>query len=356
MMKIVDKYLLISIIRTSFATLFSLVLLFSFFKFLEELNQVGEAYYTLSTALQYIFLLTPFFLNSLVTLSVMIGTVFVIGRLNHNKELQILYTGAISRHDLIYKSIKYPFLISVILIIILELIFPLTSKLAENIKNQALGKPSVSNFENIWLKKNNQFIYFQSEGEKKKLINIFEVKENNLTNLTLGRDAIFFNNSLKTKDTSDIKISKIDNLFSFKVDPYSPSIEIPLEKDQINILKRNPVLMSISELISVIVFSINNDTNSNELILELISRVIKPFTLIGMIVLSLPFILSLERNVTLSNKVFLAISIGTLTHLFTKVISVISVKYESMLYIGPIMPTIILMLLGMGLIRAKLVH
>jgi len=354
-MKILDKYLLILIIRTSLSVLFSLVLIFSFFKFIEELNQVGEAYYTLSTAFQYILLLMPTFLNSLVILSVMIGTVFVIGGLNSNKELQIFYTGSISRRDLIYKSTKYPFLFSVVLIIILELISPLTFKLAENIKNQALGKLSTVNLENIWLKKNNQFIFIHSEKKKKKSINIFEVNENSLANMTVGRDAIYFNDSIKTKETSNLEISKKDKLYSFKLNTSAPPVEILLEKDQANILKRNPISMSINELISVIVFSINNDTNSNQLILELISRAIKPFTLIGMIFLSLPFILNIERNVTLSNRLFLAVSIGTLTHLFTKVLSIVSVKYESMLFIGPILPTIILMLLGILLIRVKLV-
>ena len=130
-MKLLDRYLFSSIIKSSLSVLLGLVVLFSFFQFLEELNDVGKKGYTISIAINYIALLLPSFSNLLLILGVMIGVVFGLGQLNSNKELQIFQVASISKKDIISKSIKFTFLISVMLIIVLEIISPYTSKLAD---------------------------------------------------------------------------------------------------------------------------------------------------------------------------------------------------------------------------------
>jgi len=109
-MKLLERYLFSSIVKSSISVLLGLVVLFSFFQFLEELNDVTKKGYTISIAIKYIALLLPSFFNLLLILGVMIGVVFSLGQLNSNKELQIFQVASISKKDIIFKSIKFTFL------------------------------------------------------------------------------------------------------------------------------------------------------------------------------------------------------------------------------------------------------
>jgi len=72
-----------------------------------------------------------------------------------------------------------------------------------------------------------------------------------------------------------------------------------------------------------------------------------------MILLAIPYILNIERNISIGQRVFLSIVIGTITHLVTKVLSVVSLKFDSMILVGPILPTLILILAGILILKIK---
>ena len=80
--------------------------------------------------------------------------------LNSNKEIQIFLTGGISYKVLIYKVIKFNLMLIIIFQILLEIISPLSIKLANNIKNEKMEISKSIEDESYWKKKNNQLIYF----------------------------------------------------------------------------------------------------------------------------------------------------------------------------------------------------
>jgi len=112
--------------------------------------------------------------------------------------------------------------------------------------------------------------------------------------------------------------------------------------------------MSFVDLLKMTSTPYQNQSKENEIILEIISRVIKPLTLLGMILLAIPFILNFQRNISIGKRVFVSIILGSTTHLFTKITSVISLKFDEMVIVGPILPTIILFLIGVLILRNKI--
>ena len=70
-MKILDRYIAKTLLKYSLSVMVILVSIFAFFKFLEEVDDIGRASYTLVDALTYIGLLVPsitFLLTSLIIL------------------------------------------------------------------------------------------------------------------------------------------------------------------------------------------------------------------------------------------------------------------------------------------------
>jgi len=350
-MKLVDRYLFSSIIKSSMLVLLGLVIIFSFFKFLEEISDIGSQNYIFSTALQHILLLVPSFFNSLFILAIMIGTVLVIGEFNNNKELQILYTGGISAKSIMLKCIKYPFLISIFLLIFFEIFSPQSLRLANILKSEALGKQINNKVEELWLKKDDSYILFNN---KEKSIKLFDTINNiQLNKFYSGDGAEFHNQILAIKH---FQVMHIDNsLNPPKIESYLEDKEINFElsESEINALNNNPKAMTISALIKLIFFSIENEINLKDYYIELFARLAKPLTLIGMVLISLPFIFNNHRSTSIGNRLFISISIGVLTHLMSRAMLIVSLKFEFLSLFAVFLPGVILALFGLILIKIK---
>ena len=353
MMKLLDRYLFSSIIKSSVLVLLGLVLLFSFFQFLEELNYVTEKGYTISIALKYIALLLPSFFNLLLILAVMIGVVFSLGQLNSNKELQIFQVASISKKDIIFKSIKFIFFVSVMLIIVLEIISPFTSRLADQLKKQAQGKPLMSQSGQVWLKKDSKFLNYENSNSYSSL-KVFDTESTTSLKSVLYADKVKFSDGyVDIENPTRVEIRIKGDLYLISNKNIEGLNRIELDPNQLEFLNKNVKEMSIFEMILSIGNTINAGTNNQELYTELISRIIKPFTLIGMILVAIPFVLNSQRTASVGNRIFISIAIAVFANLITKITSIVLVTKSGTSFVGPFIPTIVLLLIGILVFKHK---
>jgi len=353
-MKILDKYILLSIFKSSLSTMVALVIIFSSFQFIEELEEIGKERYTFEVAIEYILLLIPSIFNSLVVLSLLIGTVFSLGQLNSNKELQIFHTASISQRGLIEKTLKFPFLISIILFTFLESITPQTLTFADQIKNQSLGKNSYQDSNRAWFKKDNEILFMAKDKNSNYDIKVFNIEGEKLLSYLESEGGIFFGTDIVAVKSKKVEIKNNDNFITSIESSIDSNVKFNLDFEEIESLKKNVKTMSLLELLKIANLSYQDQNNEKEIILEIISRIIRPFTLIGMILVALPFVLNTQRDVSIGKRVLLTTVIGTITHLLTKISSVVSLKFDPISIIGPILPTLILILLGSIIIKTRL--
>jgi len=349
-MKLLDKYLFLSILKKSIFSLFALVLIFIFFKFLDELSDIGSNGYTLSKALQYLLLLLPSIFNSLLVISIMIGTVLALGQLNSQKELQIFLTGAISIKNLIFKSLSYPVIICVFLIIFFEFISPRSIELANQVKSSPLKNILVKSDENIWFKKDNHFIHFYKNPNENYSVRVYEVtNKSKLANILYKNSYDKSNLGINNSTFSKINIDDKSSFFKIK-DVSNENLTLNLDIRKQHFFNRDVEVLSIFELVQSVSYSIANNLNFNKYITELLNRLIKPITLIGMILIAIPYVINFQREASIGNRIFIAITIGVSTHLLTKITSSLALKMDLIAMIGPILPTAVLLSLGYILI------
>jgi len=353
MMKLLERYLFSSIVKSSISVLLGLVVLFSFFQFLEELNDVTKKGYTISIAIKYIALLLPSFFNLLLILGVMIGVVFSLGQLNSNKELQIFQVASISKKDIIFKSIKFTFFISVMLIIVLEIISPYTSQIADQLKKQAQGKPIMTQSGQVWLKKDEKFIHYE-KNKSKNSIKVFDTENITfLKNILYAKDVKFSDGFVDIVDPRRVEIRSEGDFYIIDNKAKEELNRIELDPNQLEFLNKNVKEMSIFEMFLAMVNSMNVGINKQEIYTEIISRIIKPFTLIGMILIAIPFVLNTQRTASVGNRIFISIAIAVFAHLITKITSIVLVTKSSTSFVGPFIPTIVLLLIGALVLRVK---
>jgi len=340
-MKIIDKYILNLIIKSSMITLIGIVTLFAFFKFLDELNELDNMNYSIGDIFQYIFLLLPSFFNSFIVLGLLIGSIIAIGQLNSNKEIQIFHTASISHRDLIFKFLKYPFFVSVIFITFFEFFASSSLRLAEVSKNNALGNPIQNSSGDIWLRKSNEISLISSE---KKFERVFELENSS----SLKKYSIYMPDSIDTiifdNNRQIIQHESIQNK--------SKENRTSNSKDH-DFLNKNTNTLSIIELIKAIKVSLEGQTNIHDYFIELVFRLIKPLNLLTMLLIALPFIVNNQKSTSIGVRIFIAVSIGIFAHLLTKILSVISIKFPLMQFLGPILPTFLFLIIGLVVFKFK---
>jgi len=356
-MKILDKYLLKKIIKSSVFSLITLVIIFAFFQFLDELEDVGKFSYDIGNAALHVFLLLPSFVNSLFILGIMIGTVLAVGDLNSNKELQIFQAASISSREIVLKILKIGLLLSVFFLFFTELIYPPGIVAAQKIKNESLHKEVVKDSKIFWIKKGGDFIFLKknSNDEKFKSVSIFKTNNEYLENVQTSDNIIVAEDSLQINNHNKFEINSSKNFSSINLTrANSETIKIPLKEDQIEIFKLDVRALSINNLIEGIIYALEADLNFSEFLIELSSRLIKPFILLGMVLVATPFILDFTRSTSIGKRIFLSLFIAVSTHLIIKISSVVSLKFQMFTYIGPVLSPIILVFVGIILIKKRL--
>jgi len=351
-MRILNKYLLLMILQRAIFSLTALVIIFGFLKLLDELNHLEGSSYKINDAIIHTMFMLPSIANSLLTLAFLFGTVFTLGILNSNRETQVLLTGGISFKALIKKTLKFNLMLIIIFQVFFEGFSPQSYQMAQSIKNEKLKKNTSAKNVNFWTIKDNQFIFFDLLENNK--VHFFEVDNNNLKNVMEGANPFFRDKTLVIDNISIKKINQDSRFAVITSIPSKKSTIIPVSENDFLILKKNYKEMSFLELIRGMVISIENGIESKNYFHELISRIIKPFNLLGMILISIPYILNIDRSASIGRMLFVSISIGILSSLITKFLTITINYFNSLSVLLVFVPTFVLIFLGVYLSKKKL--
>lgn len=354
-MKIIDRYLLTLIVKSSLFSLFAIGLVFTVFKFLEELNELDDKLYPISSVLNYIWFSSPSIFNSFIVLSLLLGVVLTLGSLNSNKELQIFLTGTISYNRIARKVIAFSVFFSFLLIIFFEIISPISYQFAENYKNDALGNAVNSSKKDFWFQEGNKFINIRNFEHKTPDIKLFVVEgSTNLLTFSKGKiienaNSEFVTGNIKEKHLSfDNQLIKIIN-----AEP-SRGLKLNFDKRMTSFSEQNPNYLSVAELIRFIFHSKAPESQKKNYIIEIILRLLRPFTLMAMILITIPFVFNFNRASSIGNRIFVSILVGVMTHLLSKIFNILAIKFDTMSYFAPIIPTLLIFLLSLFFWKFKL--
>lgn len=123
----------------AFVTLGFLALFF-FFDFVDEIQNLGGSGYALTQAFLYVLLLIPGRLYELLPITVLIGTIFVMSRLAQSSEFTILRTSGLGPWRALRALLFFGLFFFVLTFVIGDYLAPQSSRMAQLIKAQRLGK------------------------------------------------------------------------------------------------------------------------------------------------------------------------------------------------------------------------
>ena len=357
-MKIKDRYIAKTLLTYSLVVLLVWLSIYSFFNFLSELNSVGTLDYTTTEAFKYIVLQMPEVAYDQVSPVILLGCILGMGHLATSGQLIILRGSGVSILKITWITLKNALTFLIFLIVIGETIAPILTNYAENERSKALGQNSLSSSQDgFWIRDGDNFINVENnlDGSVFRGVTVIEVnKSNKIERIVQSEGATFDGQSLNMGAT---KIFSVDqkNFFEDIIlkDRNIYKKRVAFDQDLIDSLEKEPNELPTITIIKQIQFLKDNKLRAEVFEVELYKRLVKPLTLIAMILLAMLFIFGSTRDATLGRKIFFGLAIGLSFELTSRIGSAIALSFEYSPLLSSVVPSILVMSVAITLLVNK---
>jgi lipopolysaccharide export system permease protein len=357
-MKIRDRYIAKTLLSYTLVVLVVWLSIYSFFNFLSEIKDVGQESYTILSAIKYIILKMPEVTYSQASPVILLGCILGMGHLATTNQLLIFRISGASILTITGITLKNALIFVIAIIAIGEAVAPITSNFAELGRTNALGNIAVpTSQEGFWIRDGNNFINVKKniDGKLFSGITVIEVNSSNkIERVIKSENAVFDGNSLDMSGSEIFSIddsSVFDNISLKERNSYNKTVSF--DQDLIDSLKKKPKDLTTWTIIKQIQFLSDNKLRSEIFEVELYKRLIKPVTLVAMILLAMLFIFGSTRDITLGRKIFFGIALGLSFEMLSRIASALSLSFDFSPLISAVFPSTLVMLISITLLIQK---
>ena len=356
-MKIRDRYINKTLRNYTLVVLLIWLSIYSFFNFLGELNSIGQFDYTVLEAFKYIMLQMPEVAYKQASPIILLGCVLGMGYLSTTNQLVVLQVSGNSVLKLTALTVRTALIFVFMIIAFGEYIAPIASEEAEKGRTKALGQSFASqNQEGFWIREGGNYLNVEKniDGNHFVGVTIIEVKSNKITSVVKSEDATFDGKSLKMGNTDIFSINDstdIDEISLKERNSYNKIVSF--DKNLIDSLKKDPEDLTGWNIYKQIRFLSDNKLRSEIFEVELWKRVIKPITLIAMILLAMLFVFGSTRDVSLGRKIFFGVSLGLSFEMLSRIGGAMALSLDFNPMISAVLPTTVVMVIAIILLIRK---
>jgi len=332
--------------------------IYAFFNFIDEVKFIGQGDYTTTKAAIYVLADLPAVIYSHSSVVILLGCLLALGYLASTSQLVIVRGGGVSIMQIAKIVIRSAILFIAVIIFIGEIISPITTQYAESSRAKALGNNiSVINQQGFWIKDGNSIINVKKNfgGHVFGDITLIKLSEpNQLDSVAYSKKAIFNGNNLDFENTINYELNRNDKFVSIQSEQYKKyNTQVSFDQELIASLKKEPHELSTWNLYKQISFLTNNNLTAKAFEVELYKRIMKPITLIAMLLFSMLFIFGSLRDSSLGKKIFLGVMISLFFELASRIGGMLSLRFDYNPLLSASIPTAIVLVVAFILLRRK---
>ena len=142
-----------------------------------------------------------------------------------------------------------------------------------------------------------------------------------------------------------------DNISLKEHDFYNQKVSF--DQDLIDSLKKEPKDLTTWTIIKQIQFLSDNKLRSGVFEVELYKRLIKPVTLVAMIILAMLFIFGSTRDVTLGRKIFFGVALALSFEMISRIASAMALSFDFNPLMSAVLPSVLVMFVSITLLIQK---
>jgi lipopolysaccharide export system permease protein len=289
---------------------------------------------------------------------ILLGCILGMGHLATTGQLLIFRVSGLSVLRITWLTIKNALTFIFLLILIGETFAPILTQYAESERSTALGQNSLSaSQDGFWIRDGDNFINVENniDGSSFSGITIIEVdKTNKINRVISSENGNFDRKSLKLIETDIFSIEKkneFENISIKERNIYDKSVAF--DQDLIASLEKKPKDLSTLTILKQIQFLSENKLRAGIFEVELYNRLVKPISLIAMILLAMLFIFGSTRDVTLGRKIFFGVAIGLSFELISRIGGAMALSLEFSPLISSFAPALLVIIIAISILIKK---
>jgi lipopolysaccharide export system permease protein len=351
-MKLLDRYIGVTVAGSTVIVLLVLLALFSFGSFVAELDAVGKGDYTLSVAAEYVLLTMPRIAYQLFPVVALLGSVIGLGVLAGNNELLVMRAAGVSVGRISWSVMKVGLLWTIMAVILGEFIAPSTDRVAQTMHNTALvDRFAMTSQNGLWARDGQDFIHIRdvlADGLVGGVtIYRFDDKQR-LLEVTKARTGQFSGGKwiLNQVERSRIEPARVETQELKQLVWRSL-----LTPDMIDVVVVKPESLSLRGLADYIDYLRDNGLDAEHYQLAFWNKIVLPVTTAVMVFLSIPFIFGPLRSVGIGQRIFVGTLVGIGFYLLGQLFGFAGLLYKVPTPLSAALPTALFFILAVLLVR-----
>lgn len=336
-MRLYEKYFARQVYLAFTFILFAFSGLFFFFDLINELNSVGRGNYKFGYAVLRVALQTPSRFYEIIPVAALISAIYVFAQMAANSEYTIFRVSGLSTGQALRSLLKIGIPLVALTYVIGEVVGPYSDQLSERVRLEALGSAVSTNFASgVWVK---DTLSAREDGEQvTRFVNVGELMPDttisnvriyefdsgfSLTNVRIAQSGRYQGSGhWLLKGVTDTQLTSIAPARQRPVDALNPvyraaqttlpeySLRSELTPQILSVLLISPDRMSMFNLFRYIQHLTENRQDTQRYDIALWKKLLYPFAVLVMLVLSLPFAYLHTRAGVVGVKVFGGIMLG----------------------------------------------
>lgn len=172
-MGLIRRYLFRETLFSVLLIMLALLVVFSFFDMIQELESLGKGNYTLPRIFAFVLLSAPGHVYEVVPVAVLIGSLYTLAQLARNSELVVLQASGMSIMRIGLPLLWVGILFGLLTFVVGELITPLSEKSAQRLRIKATHSIVAQEFRSgFWVKDGKDFVNVRQVKPDAELVNI----------------------------------------------------------------------------------------------------------------------------------------------------------------------------------------
>lgn len=350
-MNVIDRYIGRAMLYSTLLVFAVLIGLFTFFEFIDKLDDVGRAEFGMWDVLSYLVLTLPKKAYELFPMAALLGTTMALSTLAVDSELIALRAAGVSLLRIVAAVAKTGLLFVLLAVIIGEGVAPASEQLAQRNRAEAMRVGIQQDNNSIWLREGDSFVNIGEVLPDFSIlrVNIYQFDQyNQLRNQVYAERAVYEGGRWRLQRVSQSRIAadrigirnEAEQQWLSGVDP-----------DVLGVFAVKPESLSAWSLFRYIRHLSRNHQDTARYELALWYKLIAPLSTGVMVILAIPFVFTQPRSAGMGFRLFIGIMIGLAFFVLNRGFGFYSLLYGLPPVLGAILPTVAFFLLALFLLR-----
>ena len=346
-MKIVQQYFIVNLVWPTALSLAVLSGVFAFFSLIDQLEDAGQGNYGVYQAITYVILTLPRLAYEIIPIAAMIGGMTCVALLARNSELVVIRLAGVSEYHLAGIMARAGLVVVLFSVLLGEFVVPGSEIKARYQRSIALTEQvAMQTKYGFWARDGNSFINIRKilSGDFIEEIYIYEFDDKaRLRNSIFAENARYIDGRWVLEGVDRTSIS-IDGSGTSREHYGRAAWESWVNDVLINLVLINPLYMSLRNLSDSIRVLKSNSQSTASYEQALYGKLVRPFTILAMVILSIPLVAARQLGGGLGQHVLTGALVGVLFYFVNSAFGHIGIVYGVHPFISAAAPTLLLYL------------